>query len=160
MMKSEFTEPTLQLSLFQERTVKRQDGKKSATKVITFVPIKIAYNNNTLTVIKEMINSVVVESVIAYIEEIAGSKTIQALESHLNDRGTSFAKLCQEPDKIEAAIHRIFGEGAQVVIDATIMVAYRTLGLKCCENVQRGHTHDSLAQSLLGLRRLVLEAGS
>lgn len=157
IMKSELADATLKLSLFQQKVIKSPDGK-NATEVFTFVPVSIAYKSNTGMIVKEIINSAIVESTISYIEQITDSRTVQALESHLNDCGTSLTKLCHEPEKVSEAIHDIFGDGAQAVIDAIIMVAYRTLGLKCCESVKGGHRHDNLAQALLYLRKLALEA--
>lgn len=156
-MNSELADLKLKLSLFQQRVFKSPDGKNKA-EVFTFVPISIAYNSNTGTIVNNIINSAIVESTVSYIEQITDSRTVQALESHLNDCGTSLTKLCHDPEKVSEAIHDIFGEGGQVVIDAIIMVAYRTLGLKCCENIKDGHKHDNLAHALLVLRRLALEA--
>lgn len=152
----------MNLTLFLERLV----NSKRNTKVITVIPLSLgsssqASDNNNPAGLLRILNSVIVDSVIAHLEEITDPRTVQALEYHLSLNNISMSQLCLHPQKISDVLYDIFGDSADVIVEKIIECAFKTLGFKWSTNSTETNPsadkRSKLATAIATLKRMALE---
>jgi hypothetical protein len=108
----------------------------------------------------QILNSVVVDSVVAHLEQLTDPGTVQAFEYHLSQNNTSISQLCQRPQKISDALYDLFGDSADIMVEKIIDWAFKTLGFKPVSKDKMSDKHTKLAVSFATLKRMVLEANN
>jgi hypothetical protein len=146
------------ITLFQERMLAGKSGQ-SKTSVTRYIPIRVKFDNSTAYPIQRIIDTSVTDAVMAYLEDVSDARTVQAIEYYLNDHGLSLSRLCQQPQRITDAFYLLWKQGADIVIEQIIEVAYRTFGFKYEVSTLGLDSHTKLADSLAILKRMILEDG-
>jgi hypothetical protein len=150
--------PNVNLILFLEKLV----NSKSSAKVITVIPLSLGSSSqdgdNSPARLARILNSAIVDSVIAHLEELADSRTVQALEYHLSLNDISMSELCIYPQKISDALYDIFSDSADIIIEKIIECAFKTLGFKWSSTEMPSSKRTKLATALEMLKRKALGA--
>lgn len=148
------------MTLFLEKLVNSKIPGNSSISVITVIPLSLRPDEANPAGLLRILNSVVVDSVIAHLEQLTDPRTVQALEHHLSQTNASMSELCQRPQKISDSLYDLFGDSADVIVNKIIECAFKTLGFKLVAEPPSFDKHMKLANSIATLKRMVLEANN
>jgi hypothetical protein len=146
------------MTLFLEKLVNSRIHGNSKTSVITVIPLSLGSAQDDPAGLMRVLNSVIVDSVVAHLEQLTDPRTVQALEYHLSQTNTSMSQLCTRPQKISDSLYDLFGDSADIIVDKIVECAFKTLGFKWTTEAQSSDKRTKLANSLATLKSMVLEA--
>lgn len=149
---------SVNMTLFLEKLVNSGIHGNISTTVITVIPLSLFSDQDNPAGLVRFLNSVIVDSVVAHLEQLTDPRTVQALEYHLSETNTSISQLCQRPQQISDSLYGLFGNSADIIIDKIIECAFKTFGFKLITEAYSSDKRMKLANSLATLKRMVLEA--
>lgn len=146
------------MTLFLEKLVNSRIHENRSATVITVIPLSLGSSQDNPAGLTRILNSVIVDSVIAHLEQLTDPRTVQALEYYLSQTNASMSQLCLHPQKISDALYDLFGDSADVIVEKIIEFAFNTLGFKWVSEEQICDKRSKLATALAALKRMVLQA--
>src|SRR5688572_17852969 len=138
----------MNMTLFLEKLVNSRMHGISKTSIITVIPLSLGSAQDDPAGLMRVLNSVIVDSVVAHLEQLTDPRTVQALEYHLSQTNTSMSQLCQRPQKISDSLYDLFGDSADIIVDKIIECAFKTLGFKLVAEPPSFDKHMKLANSI------------
>lgn len=93
-------------------------------------------------------------AIASYFNRILGARTADALNYHLQNYQLDISNVFDYPEKAEAALYDMYGDGARIILHKIILLAFKEFGIECHD---KGHLYTDLREALCRIRVSKLE---